>query len=155
MDPSKIRNLAGIVCFVALTQISLTAGACRPAADQKYPTLEDNFRRAKSVYFATILNVSPAGKVSKLGLQVEKIFKGNAPKENAVLTNESSSCDRLAYGLAPGDGCILFELPDGKLITSMFDGESSLCIPKGAPRLKTLTSEFEAKFKFGDAKPKP
>jgi len=139
---------SAVLLFAALILSSLPVDACRPSANQKYPSLRENFERTKSIYFATILKSTPTEKVLKLDLKMEKIFKGSAPAGNFVLTNESSSCDRIAYGIGPGDGCIFFELPNGKLMTSMFDGESTFCIPMGAPRLKTLAAEYEVNFKF-------
>jgi hypothetical protein len=140
------------LCFAALTLGSVVAKACRPSPNQKYPTLEENYRRAKSIYFATISKATPTKSVLKLEVTIEKIFKGEPPNNGFVLTNESSSCDRIAYGIARGDGCIFFELPNGKLMTSMFEGESSFCLPMGTPRLKNLAAEYEEKFKFGKAK---
>lgn len=141
-------RLHATLLFAALSLSAFSADACRPSVNQKYPSLKENFERAKSIYFATISKTTPTEKVLKLDLKIEKIFKGTAPSGNFVMTNESSSCDRIAYGIGPGDGCIFFELPNGKLMTSMFDGESTFCIPMGSPRLKTLAAEYEVNFKF-------
>jgi hypothetical protein len=131
------------------------ASACRPRADQTYPTLEENFKRSKGIYFATVLKSVPVDSVLKLELRLEKSFKGTQSKEFSVRTGKMTTCDQLAWGISAGDACMLFELPDGKLLTSLFDGEASFCLPKGSTRLKNVLAEYTEKFKFKAAKSKP
>ena len=109
--------------------------ACRPAANHRYPTLEENFRTASAVAFVTVLKSGTIGTGKTSGsygsdveFETRKVWKGSLKPKFSLRLN-SSSCDSLAQVAGEGASCVLFFVKENQIISGVLSGVSSSCAP--------------------------
>ncbi len=123
--------------------------ACRTSSTHRYPTLEENFKRADAVFVGRITDSKLTANQKTLKFKVEKAWK-KAVSMGPLITaaiNEPTSCDRLGYEKADGQLCLIFLNANGTIISHMLEGETSFCLDQNSPRSATLIKEYDDKFK--------
>lgn len=125
------------------------AFACRPSSTHRYPTLEENFKKADAVFIGRITDSKLTASQKSLKFKVVKSWK-KATSMGPVVTaaiNDPSSCDRLGYEKADGQLCLIFLNAKGTITSHMLEGETSFCLDQNSPREATLVNKYDDQFK--------
>ncbi len=138
-------NMQLLLIKILFLIYSFNSFACRPAADFKAPSLEDNINKATFIFVGKIQKVSevgpskdPFGTRYKLEVLMDKIVKGKSGITNKIIILETfaNTCDRLGQSLEVMDECVFFVNDKMRIISGFLSGESTVCVSKN----KTSTS---------------
>jgi hypothetical protein len=129
-----IRLIFSLIFFATclLIMFSEPTFACRPSAQHRYPSLKENFQRAKAVAFVEIKKVESLGSAEtkpgekfRIEFKVNRHFKGKVSSSTVEVT--SNSCDTLGMRVFPGLVCLFFLTSENQVISGVLSGMSTVC----------------------------